>query len=589
MKKLNPENAATPLVQQAAAATDPAIATSVDQELALMQKALNAISQGVLITDSRRHTTYVNDAFEKMTGYAKSEIMGGSCAMLQGVETNPETVNTLRTALNAGQSFETEILNYRKNGSSFWNALSITPVRDREGQLSQFIGVLDDISDRKLSAEKIEHLAFFDPLTDLPNRLLLMDRLNHAFASSLRSGREGAVLFIDVDNFKDVINTLGHKVGDLLIQQMAKRLKSCMREGDTIARLRGGEFVVVLEALSEQRIEAAKQVSAIGEKILNVLNRLYQLDVHEYRGTCSIGAVLFWDHEHSAEELLKRADIALFRSKNAGRNALMFFNNEMQIAIQERVTFKREIHMALEGQQFLLYYQIQVDSMHRTLGAEALIRWRHPERGLLSPAQFIPLAEELGLILPISQWVLETACAQLKAWEKEVLTRDLVLSVNVSAKEFHQVDFAAQIKALLQRYDINPARLKLELTESMLLDSTEDAITLMHTLKEIGVIFCLDDFGTGYSSLNYLKRLPIDQIKIDQSFVRDIVTDSSDQVIVRTIIVMAQSLGIKVIAEGVETEEQYQLLLDSGCTEYQGYLFGKPMPLEQFEGLLTQD
>ncbi len=218
-----------------------------------------------------------------------------------------------------------------------------------------------------------------------------------------------------------------------------------------------------------------------------------------------------------------------------------------------------------------------------------MIRWRHPERGLLSPAQFIPLAEELGLILPISQWVLETACAQLKAWEKEVLTRDLVLSVNVSAKEFHQVDFAEQIKALLQRYDINPARLKLELTESMLLDSTEDAITLMHTLKEIGVIFCLDDFGTGYSSLNYLKRLPIDQIKIDQSFVRDIVTDSSDQVIVRTIIVMAQSLGIKVIAEGVETEEQYQLLLDTGCTEYQGYLFGKPMPLEQFEGLLTQD
>jgi EAL domain-containing protein (putative c-di-GMP-specific phosphodiesterase class I) len=272
-----------------------------------------------------------------------------------------------------------------------------------------------------------------------------------------------------------------------------------------------------------------------------------------------------------------------------GRNALTFFNHEMQVAIQERVQLEREMRTALEHQQFLLYYQMQVDMTHRPLGAEALIRWQHPERGLLSPAQFIPLAEELGLIIPIGQWVLETACAQLKVWEKEVLTRDLVLSVNVSAKEFHQVDFAEQIKALLQRYAIHPGRLKLELTESMLLDSTEDATTLMNTLKEMGVSFCLDDFGTGYSSLHYLKRLPVGQLKIDQSFVRDIVTDSSDKVIVCTIVVMAKILGIRVIAEGVETAEQYQLLLESGCTEYQGYLFGKPMPIEQFEALLKQD
>jgi diguanylate cyclase (GGDEF)-like protein/PAS domain S-box-containing protein len=557
----------------------------LDQALRLMQQALNAISQGVLITNAQRRTTYVNDAFEQITGYAKSEMMGESCAILQGDATNLETVNALRTAVNAGQSFHTEILNYRKNGSSFWNELSITPVRDREGNLTQFVGVLDDISDRKLSAERIEHLEFYDSLTHLPNRLLLMDRLNHAFASSLRSGQEGAVLFIDVDNFKDVNNTLGHNVGDLLIQQIAKRLVSCMRAGDTVARIGGDEFVVVLEALSEQRIESAKQVSAIGKKILNVLNQLYQLVTHEYRGTCSIGAVLFWDHEQSAEELLKRADIALFRSKNAGRNTLTFFNHEMQVAIQDRVTFQREMYTTLECQQFLLYYQTQVDSTHRTVGAEALVRWLHPERGLLSPDQFIPLAEELGLILPLGQWVLEAACAQLKIWENGALTRDFVLSVNVSAQEFHQVDFAAQIKVLLERYDINPARLKLELTESMLLDSTEDVVTLMDTLKEMGVRFCLDDFGTGYSSLHYLKKLPVSQLKIDQSFVRDIVTDSSDKVIVRTIVVMAHSLDISVIAEGVETEEQYQLLLESGCTEYQGYLFGKPMPIEQFEGL----
>lgn len=565
------------------------IAKSVNQELILQEQALNSISQGVLITDSQRRTTYVNDAFEQMTGWAKSEMMGGSVAILQGVGTNPETIKALRTALNAGQSFHDEILNYCKNGSPFWNELSINPVRDGEGNLTQFVSVQRDISDRKSSVEKIEHLAFYDQLTGLPNRLLLMDRLNHAFTSSKRSGREGAVMFIDADNFKYVNDSLGHNIGDLLVQQIAKRLESNMRAGDTIARMGDDKFVIVLEDLSHQRIEAAKQVIVIGEKILITLNQLYQLDIHEYRGTCSIGVVMFWDHEHSAEELLKRADIALFRSKNAGRNALTFFNSEMQVAIQERVTLEREMHTALERQQFLLHYQIQVDSTHRILGAEALIRWQHPERGLLSPVHFIPLAEELGLILPIGQWVLETACAQLKIWEKGVHTRDLVLSVNVSAKEFRQVDFAAQIKALVQRYAINPALLKLELTESMLLDSTEDAITLMNTLKQIGVRFCLDDFGTGYSSLQYLKRLPIGQLKIDLYFVRDIVTDSSDQVIVRTIVVMAQSLGIRVIAEGVETEEQYQLLLDRGCIEYQGYLFGKPMPLEQFETLLKQD
>lgn len=413
-----------------------------------------------------------------------------------------------------------------------------------------------------------------------------MDRLNHAFTSSQRSGREGAVLFIDLDHFKDVNDTLGHAFGDLLIQQIAKRLESCMRAGDTIARLGGDEFVVVLEALNVQRIEAAKQVSAIGRKILSTLNQPFQLDTHEYVGTCSIGAVLFCDHEQSAEDLLKRADIALFRSKNAGRNTLTFFNHEMQEAIEERVAIEKEMRTALERKQFLLYYQIQVDSEHRTLGAETLIRWQHPSRGLLSPGQFIPSAEEVGLIIPIGQWVIEAACAQLKAWEQNELTRHLVLSVNITAKEFRQADFAAQVKAIVQNVAINPKLLKIELTESMLLESVETVITLMNTLKEIGITFSLDDFGTGYSSLQYLKQLPIDQLKIDQSFIQDIVTDNSDKVIVHTIIAMAQSLGISVIAEGVATEEQRQLLLEHGCTQYQGFLFGEPMPIDQFEELL---
>ena len=564
------------------------IAKLTNYELSLTQQVLNTISEGLIITDPERHITHMNEAFEKITGYVNADLMGGSCAVLQGEETNPQTLKELKAALNAGQPFHAEILNYRKNGTPFWNDLSINPVRDSKHNLIQFIGVQRDITDLKSAAEKIEHSVFFDNLTGLPNRKLLMDRLNHAFTSSLRSGREGAVLFIDLDRLSDVNDTLGHNIADILIKQIAKRLESCMRVGDTIARLAGGEFVVVLEALSEKRIEATKQVSVIGVKILELLNDIYQLDVYEYRSTCSIGAVLFSDHNQTAEELLKRADIALFRSKNMGRKIITFFNREMQNILLERLAIESDIRMALEKKQFVLYYQIQVNSANKVLGAEVLLRWLHPVRGLLSPSQFISTAEEVGSVLSIGQWVLEAACAQLKAWEKNELTRELVLSVNVSAIEFRQDDFVARVEEYLQKYAIKPRLLKLELTESMLLESIEEAITLMNKLNEIGIHFSLDDFGTGYSSLQYLKRLPIDQIKIDKSFVDNIVIDAKDKVIVRNIIVMAQSLGIKVIAEGIETEEQRKILLDLSCTQYQGYLFGKPMPIEQFEELFMQ-
>lgn len=456
--------------------------------------------------------------------------------------------------------------------------------------LSQQAGLERQLAElRRLQTEdEIKHQAFYDPLTGLPNRRLLVDRFHQAFASSARSGREGALLFIDLDNFKDINNTLGHDIGDLLLQQAAQRLESCMREGDTLARIGGDEFGVMLEDLSKQPIEAAIQAKAVGEKILAALNQPYQLAMHKYRSTASIGATLFSDHGKTAEELLKRADIAMSQAKKAGRNTLSFFNQKMQDIINTRTTLEGELRKALENHQFHLYYQIQVDSSHRPLGAEALIRWMHPENGLVSPTQFIPLAEETGLILPIGQWVLETVCAQLKVWEQNALTRDLVLAVNVSAKQFHQADFVAQVQALVQRHAINPALLKLELTEGMLLENIEGTITTMNSLHEIGVLFSLDDFGTGYSSLQYLKRLPLDQLKIDQSFVHDLASNSSDKAIVRAITAMAQSLDLDVIAEGVETEAQQQLLLGKGCTHYQGYLFGKPMPIEQFELLLTQ-
>ena len=455
------------------------------------------------------------------------------------------------------------------------------------GVLVALLNELRDVVTQRAVAEGvIEKLAFHDPLTGLPNRRLLLDRLHHAFAASVRSGREGALLFIDLDNFKSLNDTLGHHIGDLLLLQTAQRLKSCIRESDTVACLGSDDFVVMLEELSEHPVEAATQTKVVADKILATLSQPYQLGTHEYRGTSCVGATIFSNHGQSEEELLKQADIAMYQAKKAGHNVLRFFNQQMQDAINDRVTLEGELCNALENQQFRLYYQIQMDSSRHPFGAEALIRWLHPVRGLVPPDQFIWLAEEMGLILPIGQWVLETACAQLKSWEQDALTRDLVLAVNVSAKQFHQTDFSAQVQAVISHHAIRPNLLKLELTESMLLDNVENTIATMLALKEIGIRLSLDDFGTGYSSLQYLKRLPLDQLKIDQSFVRDITEDSSDRAIVRTIIAMAQSLNLNVIAEGVETEEQRELLLSKGCIHYQGYLFGKPMPIEQFETLL---
>ena len=441
---------------------------------------------------------------------------------------------------------------------------------------------------RKAAENEIQSLAFYDPLTHLPNRRLLLDRLRQALASSARSGREGALLFIDLDNFKTLNDTLGHDIGDLLLQQVAERLTSCVREGDTVARLGGDEFVVMLEDLSEHDLEAAAQAEVIGEKILATLNQFYHLGTHEHHSTPSIGITLFNDHERDIEELLKQADIAMYQAKKSGRNAMRFFDPQMQETINARAALENELRIALENRQFQLYYQVQVDSSHRPMGAEALIRWIHPERGLIPPAQFIPLAEETGLILPIGQWVLETACAQIKAWQQDEITRSLVLAVNVSAKQFRQIDFVAQVQAVVYRYAINPKLLKLELTESLLLEDIEDTIASMIELKEIGVQFSLDDFGTGYSSLQYLKRLPLDQLKIDQSFIRDLASDSSDRAIVRTIIAMARGLNLDVIAEGVEMEDQRYSLLGKGCTHYQGYLFSKPVPIEKFDALLKR-
>ncbi|OIR11644.1 cyclic di-GMP phosphodiesterase Gmr [mine drainage metagenome] len=474
------------------------------------------------------------------------------------------------------------------DGRTIWLSTSKVPLRGGDNRIIGVLGIYTDITNRKQAEEQIHNLAYFDPLTGLPNRTLLLDRLKHAMTAGIRHRVFGAVLLIDLDNFKTLNDTLGHDVGDQLLRQVAQRLTQVVREGDTVARLGGDEFVVILEGLGESAPEAAEKAGLVGEKILAAVNQPYQFGTHAHHSSPSIGVVLFDGNRHTMDDLLKQVDIAMYQAKKDGRNALRFFDPQMQESINVRMELESELHMALESGQLDLHYQAQVDNSGRPLGAEALIRWNHPERGLVSPAEFIPLAEETGLILSIGQWVLEAACSRIKAWESAEHTRGLVLSINVSAKQLHQADFVDQVRAAVQRHDIKPALLKLELTEGMLLENVEGTIATMNALNAIGVRISLDDFGTGYSSLQYLKRLPLDQLKIDRSFVRDIATDSSDKAIVTTIIVMARSLNLDVIAEGVETEEQRQFLFHAGCDHFQGYLFSRPVPIGQFESLLDQ-
>ena len=440
-----------------------------------------------------------------------------------------------------------------------------------------------DTTLRKAAAEEIEQLAYYDPLTRLPNRRLLLDRLRHAVVTSARHARHGAVLFLDLDHFKTLNDTQGHDAGDALLLQVAQRLKSVVREGDTVARLGGDEFVVLLEGLSTQALDAAEQTQAIGEKILHALNQAYQLGSHAHHSTASIGAVLFNNQQVSVEDLLKQTDMAMYAAKTSGRNTVRFFDPQMQASITERAELDADLRDALIEHQFRLHFQKQVTHDGKVIGAEVLIRWLHPRRGLVSPGQFIPHAEETGQIVSIGLWVLQQACCQLKQWEADPLRSHLRLAVNVSARQFRQTDFVKQVREVLEESGARPSHLKLELTESTVLHNVDDTIAKMNALKAIGVRFSMDDFGTGHSSLSYLTQLPLNQLKIDQSFVRNIGVRSVDALITQTIIGMANNLGLEVIAEGVETESQRKFLEEHGCQLCQGYLFGRPVPLDEFE------
>ncbi len=542
--------------------------------------------EGMLVTDAENVILRINRAFTDITGYTAEEVVGRTPRMLRSGRHDTAFYAAMRETIQRTGSWQGEIWNRRKNGEVYPEWLSITAVKGSAGIITHYVGTLNDISLRKAAEEEIKYLAFYDFLTRLPNRRLLLDRLQQTLAVSARSGRMGALLFVDLDNFKDLNDTLGHSQGDLLLRQAAQRFTACVREGDTVARLGGDEFVVMLEDLSENPQEAATQAEIVGEKILAALNQPYPLAGREYHCTSSIGITLFSGHQESVEELLKQADLAMYQAKAAGRNSLRFFDPGMQAAVTARAALEDDLRQGVQKDQFLLYYQPQVDGEGRLTGAEALMRWEHPQRGLVSPAEFIPAAEESGLILPLGHWVLETAGTQLATWAARAEMAHLTLAVNISARQFRHPDFVDQVLAVLDRTGADPQKLKLELTESLLLDDVEDVIAKMTALKAHGVGFSLDDFGTGYSSLSYLKRLPLDQLKIDRSFVRDVLTDPNDAAIARTIVALGQSLGLSVIAEGVETEEQRDFLASHGCLAYQGYLFGRPLPPEVLEQLL---
>ncbi len=559
-----------------------------EARLRLSDAALGAISEGVHITGPDGLLSSVNAGFEAISGYSATEVMGRSPRFLQGPDSDPKTIAAMRAALRGRRQFTGEIINYRKDGTAFWSELTISPLLDAQGRLTHWVGVSRDISERKRAAAEIHHLAFHDALTLLPNRRQLHLRLELALAASANSGQFGALFFIDLDNFKELNDSRGHDMGDLLLSLVAQRLREALRNQDTVSRQGGDEFVLLVLDLGGTQAQAAKAAGQVGNSLRALLGPTFDLNGFDYHCKASMGAALFRAPD-KASDLFKHADLALYEAKGAGRDRLRFFDPTMQLAQDQRMQLEAELRVATEQGQWRLYYQPQVDAARRVVGVEALLRWQHPRLGLLLPEEFIGLAEDSGLILTIGGWVLRSACAQLKLWESDPRTAGLQMAVNVSARQFRQADFVAQIQALLAASQCRPERLKLELTESLVLDNIADTINTMLALKVLGLHFSMDDFGTGHASLSYLAQLPLDQLKIDKSFVAKLPGLAKDETIARAIITMGLGLNMSVIAEGVETEAQRDFLETQGCDECQGFLFSRPLPLAALQDYLEDD
>jgi diguanylate cyclase (GGDEF)-like protein/PAS domain S-box-containing protein len=551
-----------------------------EEAMRLRDRAIAAASNGIAITDPNQPDNpviYCNPALERITGYTQAEILGRNLRFLQGPDTDPATISEIRNALREERECWVVLKNYRKDGSPFWNELTIAPVRDEKGRLTHFIGVQTDITQRKRDEETIRHLAYDDALTGLPNRTLFNDRLTLALAQAHRNQGKLAVMLMDLDRFKIINDTLGHAVGDQLLRGVARRLINSLREGDTVARLGDDEFAFLLPGMDQ-----VEDVAKTAQKIIEILKSAFYFEGHELHVTPSIGIALYPNDGEDAQTLLKNANTALHRAKEQGRNTYQLYTPAMNATALERLALESRLYRALEREEFVIYYQPQIN-IHTggVVGVEALVRWRHPKLGLILPGKFIPLAEETGFIIPLGEWVLLTACAQNKAWQDAGLP-PLRMAVNLSISHFKREDLTKMLAQVLEKTGLHPNYLELELTESIGMENVERAITKLQELKALGVKLSIDDFGTGYSSLSYLKRFPIDTLKIDQSFVQHIPTNPNDAAITTAIIAMAHSLNLKVIAEGVETEEQLTFLRPYRCDEMQGFLFSKPMPAEEF-------
>lgn len=564
------------------------------RQTALLRSVIDAMPDLVMFKDKEGRYLGCNRAVEQFTGVKETAILGKQDMEVFNGELAAYLQQNDRQVLQTQAPAHSEQSIVRADGERVLLDSLKAPVLGEGGELLGLLGISRDVTEHKENEAEIRKLAFYDTLTELPNRRYLMDRLGQSLKETAASGEHGAILFIDLDNFKTLNDTRGHDTGDQLLIKVAKRLQACVRAEDTVARLGGDEFLVMIEGLSAERAQAAQQTEAVAAKIRNALNRPYTFKRknheggHEYRSTPSIGISIYQGVELSVEELLKQADMAMYQSKGAGRNSFHFFQSDMQSAIELRAELESELHYALPRRELEIFCQPQYSVAHGLFGAEVLMRWRHGKRGLVSPAQFIPLAEENGLILPMGQWVLETACMQLAHWSSLLTDRPFQLAVNVSPRQFRAPDFIDQVKHALQRSGAQPQGLKLELTEGVVLHDVEDTIRKMQALQAMGIGFSMDDFGTGYSSLSYLKRLPLDQLKIDQSFVRDIHTNPDDAAIVQAIIAITKSLGLEVIAEGVETDEQRSFLEQHGCHAFQGYFFGRPVPAAEFTEQLRQ-
>ncbi|SNT08284.1 PAS domain S-box-containing protein/diguanylate cyclase (GGDEF) domain-containing protein [Noviherbaspirillum humi] len=552
----------------------------------LLEECIERVSDTVMITEASPldepgpRIVFVNKAFENTTGYRRDEVLGRSPRFLQGPGTQRCELDRVGNALRHCLPVQSELINYTKRGKPFWAQLDIAPVAVRSETPTHFVSVQRDVTRRKEDEHYIRQLAFYDALTGLPNRRLLMDRLAHALQIALRHAQSGAVMFIDLDNFKTLNDTMGHDKGDILLTLVAQRLQRFVRKSNTVARFGGDEFVILLEDLDPQSDMAATQARILGEKILGAFQ--VPFDVAGYRHSCtpSIGVALFNGEPVGPDEILKRADVAMYEAKASGRNGLRFFDKGMQCRVNKRAALDRDFRKALQAGEFVLHYQPQVDQSGQMIGVEALVRWRHPHRGLLYPSEFMWIAEDSNLIVELGDWVLGQACRQMALWQRRAGRPVPGISVNVSARQFHHPEFLPRTIDVLRAAGVDPRSLKLELTESTLVDRIDDTVAKMDTLKSWGVRFSLDDFGTGYSSLAYLKRLPIDEVKIDRSFIQDILCNQDDAAISQTIISLCQILGLNVMAEGIENESQRDLLAKQGCKYYQGYLMGRPVPPE---------